>query len=284
LPDKEKAFEILGLKENTNREEIEKRYGMILKKYHLEEKDANQKKSVNIDDVNEAYRILTVDNFKENDEKLQTTYQKILFRVCAGLKIDGKKVENAIHYYKFTALGIIFAITMAVIIVVTIATNVNPDLRLVYIGNYSGKVSEIVVQKIEKSVPEVKKASVRNIPLTLNPKGMDTSENINNRKVLTLIRAQDIDIVIMDMKSFLHFQKMGAFASLDNFKIDKVKNKQLLFKNKKTGMMSFYGVEIENSKFLKDDNIEGNNKIAALVYNGLNIENAKKLLKIILDE
>lgn len=279
--DKKQALDVMGLEENADREIIKKKYDLLLKKYHYEEVNDMKKKSINLDEINEAYKILLADNDVEIEDEPQTTEKIIFNKACNILKIDEKKAENFIHYNKYKVLGIAFAIIMTILIVATISNYDRPDLKVVYIGNYSGEVSDKFLEKIKTTMPEIKKPEIRIIPLILTS-GVDRSANVNNMKVTTLLRANDIDLAIMDKEAFMNYLEFKAFIPLDEFKTDKEKNKQFIFKNKETGKMSLYAVEIKNYKFMKQDNINGKDKIAAILYNGINIENAKKLLNKIL--
>lgn len=278
--DSKEALDILGLEHGSSIDIIEKRYGILLRKYHLEATDSNGEITVNLDEVNEAYKLLNNLNYEEQRVVSHNPLLPLLHKFFGIFGTDEKKVANAIHYYKFPVLAILIGLTLLTLFAVTMITNVNPDLNIAYIGDYRGKVTESFENKISKSLPNVKKVQVRLITIKLD--FSKPSLNDNFKKVMVLFMANDLDFLIMDTAVYKYFQNLEAFISLDGFNIDRVKNKKFLFTPKGSSKLSLYGIDLLDNKFLKDDNITGKVKIGAIPYNSQYKKNAKEFLKILI--
>jgi curved DNA-binding protein CbpA len=278
--DRKEAFEILGLEDGSSFDIIEKRYGILLRKYHFEA--ANKDKDVTVDlvKINEAYKLLNNLNYEEHKKVSHNPLIPVLHKFFGIFGTDEKKVADAIYYYKYPVLAILIGLAILTSFAVTMITNTNPDLNIAFIGDYRGTVTKSFIEKVEKSLPNVKKVQIRSIPIRLD----FSKPSLNNefKKVMVLFGANDLDFVIMDKAVYNYFQNLYAFISLDEFNIDRAKNNSFLFKNKDTGKLSLYGINLLENKFLKDDNISGKVKIGAIPEGSRFKENAKEFLKILI--
>ncbi|MFA6309440.1 MAG: DnaJ domain-containing protein [Clostridia bacterium] len=278
--DRKEAFEILGLEDGSSFDTIEKRYGILLRKYHFEAANKDKDVTVDLDKINEAYKLLNNLNYEEHKKVSHNPLVPILHKFFGIFGTDEKKVANVIYYYKFPVLAILIGLAILTSFAVTMITNTNPDLNIAYIGDYRGTVTKSFVEKVEKSLPNVKKVQIQLITIRLD----FSKPSLNNefKKVMVLFGASDLDFVIMDKAVYNYFQNLNAFISLDGFDIDRVKNKNFLFEAKDTGKLSLYGVDLLDNKFLKDDKISGKVKIGAIPDGSRFKENAKEFLKILI--
>jgi len=278
LLDKKQAYEAFGLDENASLDEMEKKYDLLIRKYRSETSNKNQEITIDIEKINEAYKSLHRLNYEANEEQANTRSAKFLRKICRLLKIDNKKAENALHYYTKPAIAIIVGLAVLTTVVVTMITNVNADLNVVYVGDYSGTRTDEYVEKIQKAMPELKKAEVRVVGFNANKK----MANQHNEyiKIVAMLTAGDIDILILDSAMFDDFVKQNILSDLKWLESGKTNSDIIEAELKK---FDFYAIDVTKSKFLTDDKIKGKTKIAAIPKKCSNLQNAKEFVKIIVN-
>lgn len=187
--DKKEARNILGVTKETSRNDIERKYSILLKKHRAaslppdkSEEDADEGTSegnasqaasaalqkepaaeeYSFNQITEAYNVLMgyeVAVREEPPSKVAPLLKK------AG--IDEKKARNFFYYYKFYILG---ALALAVALFFGIRSFVNrvePDFNIAFLGTFSyldavDKLSE----DIKKNIPEIKEPGIDGAMLT----------------------------------------------------------------------------------------------------------------------
>ncbi len=276
--DKKQAYEALGLDENASLDEMEKKYDLLIRKYRSETSNENQEITIDIEKINEAYKSLHRLNYEANEKQVNGPFNKFLRKICRSLKIDDKKVENALYYYAKPAIAIIIGLAVLTAVVVTMITNVNPDLNIVYVGDYSGTKTTGYIEKIQKAMPDLKKAEVRVVGF--NAKNKKANQHNEYMKIVAMLTAGDIDVLILDSLMFDDFVKQNILSDLKWLETGKTNSDIIKEELKK---FDFYAIDVTKSKFLTDDKIKGKKKIAAIPKKCSNPENAKKFMKIIVE-
>ena len=103
MEDLKQAYELLGLQEGADREEVEKRYFLLIRRTRTSKQraeatgQADVSSSPSLEDVNHAYKlILAAEDQKTNEAFNVNAYGK--YKKMAG---SAAKVDHFFSYYKF---------------------------------------------------------------------------------------------------------------------------------------------------------------------------------------
>jgi DnaJ-class molecular chaperone with C-terminal Zn finger domain len=275
---KSEARVLLGIDKNASKDDIFKRYDIILKKY----KNSDVVDGVKIEDVNEAYNLLMGYDLT-NSPEIKPTEPSAFSKFCARLfKLDPKKVENFFNYNTGKIIIGIIALILIGSFIKSIVTSVKPDLFLTSVGQINITDSEKVQENLKSKLPELKAPTVEAMYLGPNDEG-DQAYAVA-MKVTTVLAAGDMDVVLVDKEKYESLAKQGAFEKVEDVSkalgIDLPKDESLLVKTD-DGDNAVFGVDVTNSEFLKENNIKGNKMIAAIKINCNHKDAAQKLYKII---
>ncbi|MCX7841905.1 MAG: hypothetical protein N2489_02375 [Clostridia bacterium] len=282
MQDLRNAYEILGVKEGADKDEIIKRYDILLKKIRIS-KANGEDPGINIDEINKAYNTLMGYSTGEPEERElppSNTLSGYLFKMMG---IDEYKARNFLYYYKFHIIAVLASVLLAGYFVYSIVNRVEPELSIVVAGDLYIQDTEDLRQKFKAELPELNEISLDHIILSEKLDGQQAYAM--QMKLVTLMAAGDIDVFILDRENFNKYAKSGAFMSLDSMVnelgIDKNDNKDFILKAGENEEEHLYGFDASNSKLLQDIKSIDEKKIAALKVNSKHMNNALKFLKLL---
>lgn len=295
----QEARNILGVTESSSKDDIEKKYDVIMKKYRVLKSNGTLDIKAEEDFVKstEAYRILM--GYEVNEPKIekQETYVDKAF-VKAG--VDRKKAENFFYYHKYYILAGILAIIFIAFTVRSIVTRVEPDITIGFMGEVHHEATDKLKAKIEESIPEIKEVGFDSATLTNNYKSQDAYANLS--KAMVLLSVADIDIFLVSKYVYDSYAHEGPFMALEDFAkeldIDVSKSEYLKLRvvdkwdepqdfdgerKPKTYVDAeprLYGIDVTNNEFFKEINVVGPEKILVVraVTNKRNL--VLKLIKL----
>ncbi|MFC5653499.1 J domain-containing protein [Paenibacillus solisilvae] len=299
MEDLKQAYELLGLEEGAAREDVEKRYFLLIRRARSSkqrvESDAEadlSSSAPNLEDVNHAYKlILAAEDQKTQEAFNETAYGK--YKKMAG---SAEKVDHFFSYYKFHLLG---AIAVILILVFGIKAYVDhrheqaelaklppADVTVSFFGDYisdqgsypSSDDIEPMQNKLLAQFPEWKRVVVF---MTYVPSEMKSQQDsaLLQKSMLDLITNKP-DIYILDKVNFMKLAMDGGLLPLD----DKL---QALDKNKlmKTATKDnpseehVYGYDITASPLFKDLPIHGKEYIAGVRFDTKKLDSALHLIE-----
>jgi len=104
-------------------------------------------------------------------------------------------------------------------------------------------------------------------------------------KVTAMIAAGDMDLILVDMTKYESLAKQGAFETVDSLAgelgISLPKEEKFLVKPNDAKESLVFGIDVTNSTFLKDNDINGEQIIAAIRVNSKHKQAALELYKTI---
>lgn len=188
--DKKEARKILGVTKETSRNDIERKYSILLKKHRAAslppdkseedaaeegtpESNASQAASAttrkepaaeeySFDQITEAYNVLMgyeVAVKEEPPSKVAPLLKK------AG--IDEKKARNFFYYYKFYILGALALVVALFFGIRSFVNRVEPDFNIAFLGTFSYLDSVDKLSKdIKQNIPEIKEPGIDGAMLT----------------------------------------------------------------------------------------------------------------------
>lgn len=274
------AYKILGLADGVSKDEILKRYDTLMKKY----KAGDIEKGTTIEEVDNAYNVLMGYDLKGRKDMKPGKlgfFTKLWAKV---LNMDERKVENFIHYHKYHVLAVIVAIALLFSIVKGCVTRVDPDFYFTTIGEIYVADAEKTAEALKPLLPGIVAPQVD--PLLLSDKDQGEQAYAMQMKAMTMMAAGDMDLMVLDLKNYKSYAAQGAFLKIDDMEqslgIKLEKNEALKVTSQDAGE-AIYGIDITNSKLMKDIGITGKQLIVAVRVNAKHEETAFKALRVILD-
>lgn len=295
----EEARTILGINEDSSKEDIEKRYNIVLKKYHIAKANGtlDEKTKADFEKCTEAYRIVMGYEVDEPQiEKKETITDKAFEKVG----IDKKKAGNFFYYYKFHMLAIVFAIIVITGTVISIVNKENPDITIGLMGELNQDSFNTLKEKVKKNVPEITSLGIDSV--VLSNRYQDQYSSANAQKAVILLSASDTEIFLLSKYVYDNYASEGPFMALEDIakelNIDVSKSDYLKLKvveereAPKVGVNErkvlkyrdsepkLYGIDVTNSKFFKGIDCLGPKKILVVKLEPKNRDLVLKLVKL----
>lgn len=209
--DKKKALEILELKEDFSKEEIENRKAVLYKKFIRGGKD---NRGYTIEDAENAYKTLSgITYTDENEEKKKELRKKHPNPVFKLLKVDEEKARNFIYYYKWHMIAILLVVAVIVLTINSLANRVEPNLKIIIGGNLYISDAQVIVEEISIRTDGSINSQVQNIYLTDDENSQ--IEMSMQTKFTVELMAGNNDIFILDDDKFMQLSKLGAFTPVE---------------------------------------------------------------------
>lgn len=303
MKDLTEARKLLGVDEKATKDDIIKRYDVILKKY----KDTDEIDGVKLEDLYNAYNLLMGYDLSDKPE-MQPEKPSFFSTLSAKIfKLDARKVDNFFHYNKWKILAGIIGLIVVISTIKTIVTNVPADLYLTSVGEISIKEPEKVEANIKTLIPTLKAPQVEAMYIksavnqdqtaTPQPQQGQQSQQVNQQlqqgqdgeqnyamqmKVTVMLAAGDLDVLLVDKANYEYYAKQGTFINVGDISKDlgiDIKKDDALKIDTTEGESGVYGVDVTNSQFLKDNGIIGKQIIATVRVKAKHEEDALKLYK-----
>jgi len=281
MEDLKQAYETLGLPEGAGKEEVEKRYFILIRRarssQQREDADQTDAVPVDIEAVNRAYRLI----LDREEQKIQEAYNEKTYGKYRKMAGSAQKVDHFFSYYKFHLLG---AIALIALIIYGIYAYVDhkhkqeelaklppANLEITFFGDYLSSDAfnpdlKPVEDKLLKQFPDWKRVIAH---LTYVPSEIKSEQDsaFIQKSILDLISNKS-DVYVLDKANFAKLAGDGALlelgtgaaASLQKFAEDKgVKSA-----TEDNPAQKVYGIHITGSPLLKELPLHGKQYIAGI--------------------
>ncbi|NTV88992.1 MAG: hypothetical protein HGA22_01295 [Clostridiales bacterium] len=295
----EEARKILGVSADASKNEMERRYWILLKRGKAEKEAAAKvleqapdlseqapdlSVPLDMDQVTKAYNIL----MGYEEPETEVVHDSINMAEKAGKpKIDKKKAGNFFYYYK---VHIVVVVVLAIFLAVTIKSCVNkvePDFNLAFLGKIDYANTDALKKAIKASVPEIKEPGFDSAYVTLDERS-PTEETMMIQKAMVIMMAGDIDVYILDRDLFDIYSEDGYFEPLDSYLADAAngfsKEEALTAKTESDTAAHPYGIEITGSDVMSEAGISGKTMVAAIAVNSGKKELALEVIRMLDDK
>jgi len=274
------ARKVLGINENTTKDEVIKRYEMLLKKY----KESEEVDGVKVEDINNAYNLIMGYDLSDKPE-MQPSEPSFFSKLWAKLfKLDAKKVDNFFLYNKYTIIISIVGIILLFSIIKGVITRVDTDFYLTSIGQITIEDSEKVQENIKKITPSLQAPLAEALYIGQNDQGEQTYAMM--MKISASLAAGEMDLILVDKDMYDSLAKQGAFETVDDLSKSigfSLPKDEELFVKPEEGEGAVYGVDVTNSQFLKENGIKGKKIIATIRINAKHKDIALQFYKSIFE-
>lgn len=270
------AYAVLGLSEGASRNEIEKKYEILFKKYKAAGSRSEDKKAM--DEIIEAYNVLMGYSVELPDETAVKPNP-----LLDKMGIDRKKAGNFFYYYKFHIAGGILLLIFVISLCKSLFFQEPVDLKVAFVGEFYYADSELLANNIKSAVGGLQGVSIDGAQFAPDM-GYEMESAMRNKKLVLMV-GENIDIFIVDRANFVDFASQGMFVSLDelaeNWNVDREANATNILQAEDDEKEHLYGISVKDNALLKDSGVMGKEAIAAIGVKSQYRMNAEKLMEVL---
>lgn len=258
------AYKIIGLPEDCSMEELRDKY------YALTEERLPRNE---LEDIQNAYNVIR-DHIKASTPEPEESFKN--------------KLNNFFYHYKLHLIGgIILTIIGGFLIYSIIDAQIEnyresklppPEIEMMLFGDFFEQTDLTPMEeKIYNMFPDWERVKIE---LVYSPIDFETEYDIAaKQKSMALLAIEKPDMYIFDMHSFEMFIEDAVFAQLDAFESKEgTEDKWLLYQLEDDDKEHIYGIDLTDSDLFSGLEIEQDKKIAVILENSENFDNAMELL------
>jgi len=295
----QEARKILGVIKSSPKDDIEKKYDIIMKKYRILKMNGTLDIKAEEDYIKstDAYRIVMGYEVDTPEVERKETYTDKAFEKVG---IDRKKANNFYYYYKFHILISIVVVIVIVLTVRSFVTRVDPDITIGFIGEVNQQAYDSFEAKIKQKLPEIKNIAFDYAMLTNNTN--DPQEYAYRSKAMVLLSVSDVDLFLVSKYVYDNYASNGPFMDLEDvakeLKIDVSASEYLKLRvvdeweepskdSEKRKVKAYrdaepklYGIDVTNSDFFKGIDLIGPEKILVVRVEPKTRDLILKLIKL----
>lgn len=282
MEDLKQAYATLGLPENATKEEVEKRYYLLMRQARAQGARRDHEEAggnaVDFEAVNRAYKfIIEYDERKAQEQFKQSQYGK--YKKMAG---TAEKLDHFFHYYKFHLLG-------ALVAVILIGFAVNSylerqaqkaeeakkppiDVSVMFHGDFYLNNQNQDTEELEAALlsffPEWKRIGAQ---ITYDPSDPKNEFDIAaTQKAVVMLMTEKSDVYILDRNSFTKLARQQLFQPLDEAYEQTLKPllpseaAALKTRSSEDTTDHIYGIDISGSPLVKSIPVVSKEMIAAI--------------------
>lgn len=226
--ERKRAYETLGLQEDASKEEVEKRYDLLLRQDRARkirnDKEDGIQDHPDFGEINRAYRLILQYEVQKTVTSInQEKYGK--YKKYAG---QAEKLDHFFSYYRWHLIGTIAVVAMIIYSIMTyvdyreeqarLAALPPLDLKATFIGQFyaqsgSSNGIETVEQAIAGQMPNWKRVEADLLTLNMSP-GSQTDIAMQQKAIVQLASERP-DVYIMDADTFKWIAQNGVLINLD---------------------------------------------------------------------
>ncbi|GGG82664.1 J domain-containing protein [Paenibacillus radicis (ex Gao et al. 2016)] len=279
----QQAYQTMGLPEHASKDEVEKRYTILMRQERSRQKQQDAMRSAeapgsetakvqtgtpDFETVTRAYRFILEYEDKVAAEQFNAQeYGK--YKNMAG---TAQKVDHFWRYYKFHVFGGIALIALIIYAVTLyidhreeqarLASLPPVDLSVMYIGEFymnSDDNKTGTEEQIENALlaqfPDWKRFKVNFTYVAMEAK--DQMDMASQQKAMVMLATEKPDIYILDKATFNWIAPQGAFLNLDDIASGLVKDTfqtdaAFKYKTEEDTAEHVYGIDISSSPLIKN--------------------------------
>lgn len=260
--DEKDARRLLDLGDDATREDIERRYSVILKR---------------------------IKNGEEIDPApIHEAYDTLLGRDDSDLKERGRisKAYNS-FMYKYKGWIILGFISLAILtmILVPMIFKKTPDLVVSFAGKYSFSDDKLLHDILAEEFPEHDYILVET--MYLDDEGESGEFDMGGRTRLTaLILTEEADLLVTDSSAYWYVMQDNALMPLDGiiaeFDFEMDKSEFIYGINQETGEKSVYGIDVSGLELVEESIYGADDRIMCVAKKTHHLEDVVRTMEIIL--
>jgi hypothetical protein len=277
--DLKRAYEILGIPENSSMEEVEKRFEILIRNQRRKQSGEG---AINPESYAQAYKTI-----KEAERRAAVErYNETRFGTNSRKKQLMEKLEYFWNYYRWYVFGSIIAIIVLVMLINGFiekrreAALPPPDLEIMLYGNYNGADEVGMEKELLKKYTNWKRVHVL---LNYYPSEMSgIADPAYVQKSIVLLATEHPDVYIVDRPAFERMLQQGALSPLDDLKSSLgpglSSDKMLTGSQPQDDKPHLYGLDITGNSLWSAVLVPSTEKIAVLSLKPKHPDNAKRFI------
>jgi hypothetical protein len=222
------AYRDLGLPDNASKEEVEKKYSLLLRRARSQSargEDGSAAGSASLETINAAYRTI----IEHEEAQAREQFNAKAYGKYKGMAGSAQKLDHFFSYYKLHLLGAIVLIAAVIYGINTYLNNKQEQaelaklppaaLALSYFGEFgspAGSDLKPVEEKLVSRFPEWKRVIVHLTYVPAEPKSGEDMALVQ-KSILDLITNKD-DVYLLDRPSFDKLASQNALLPLEAHK------------------------------------------------------------------
>lgn len=294
MEDLKKQYEILGLPEFADKEEVEKRYSLLLRRERSRQKleapdeASSQENGLDFEQVTAAYKQILA----YEDQKFTEAFNEQEYGKYKKLSGQAQKVDHFWRYYKYHTIGAIAAVALLIYGIISfidhqeekkrLASLPPIDVSVMFMGTFGMKENDDKFDRINDALLEAFPDWSRfdsNIIFVPND---DMNQMAYLQKATVILATEIDDLYVMD-EAMLHWiGQQGAFLDLGEEPmlapfLTEQNSKKFAIQEDPTERI--YAVDLGQTEFVNDVPVLGQNFYVGIRINAKNPEKAKEFLK-----
>lgn len=287
-----KAYETMGLPEFTIKEEVEKRYTMLMRQARTrsQQKQGAEDAEDSFAKINQAYRLI----LEHEDRKLTDAFNEQEYGKFKKMAGQAQKMDHFWRYYKFHTIGAIAAVALIIYGIISFIdyreeqerlANLPPvDLNISFMGNYMLREDAPKEEPLEKALltafPDWKRfvATVTFVPAD------QQNQYAYMQKAMLVLATENPDVYIMDRNIFQWVGVQGMLLNLDNDASGELKpllkdGLTLKLKTDEDTEEHVYGIDLTDTAIVDDLPLYKEDMIIGIRVDSKNPDKAKEFIK-----
>ncbi|MEF2247814.1 J domain-containing protein [Paenibacillus sp. GXUN7292] len=299
VEDLKKQYEILGLPEFADKEEVEKRYSLLLRRERSRQKleapdeASSQENGLDFEQVTAAYKQILA----YEDQKFTEAFNEQEYGKYKKLSGQAQKVDHFWRYYKYHTIGAIAAVALLIYGIISfidhqeekkrLASLPPVDVSVMFMGTFGMKENDDKFDRINDALLEAFPDWSRfDSNIIFVPKD-DMNQMAYLQKATVILATEIDDLYVMD-EAMLHWiGQQGAFLDLGEEPmlaplLTEQNSKKFAIQEDPTERI--YAVDLGQTEFVNDVPVLGQNFYVGIRINAKNPEKAKQFLKHYLEK
>jgi len=299
VDDLKQAYETLGLSENAEKSEVEKRYFLLVRQARARQlrgtEEERRAAEAELEAVNRAYRTIVASAERAEQEELRKSYYGKYKKWSSVVE----KIDHFLHYYKYYLLG---AAALVLLVGFGVKTYLDrqaerealaklppADLTVSFFGEFyadSGVPSDPkpVEDALLSRFPEWKRIAVT---VTFVPEEPKTEFDVALlQKSVIALMTEKPDLYIVDRINFEKLARQGAFRPLDEAAFAQLKAPpEVLLSETPEGESTphVFGVDLTKTPLAETVPLRGKTMIAAVRADAQHPDNAVRFIERFLE-
>ena len=264
-----RAFALLGLPTQATRDEITRRYDILIRKMKA---DPDGPEAAMRDQVEAAYQLLAGITYHDPEAEKRLRERDARPGLLARLlKMEQTRLDNLVHYYRWPVLGGLLGVVLVVWILSTTIFRQPYDFVILLAGSVYVEDQTLLEQQLVEDLPDTGNPMISVVYFDEQTDGQMMSAIA--QKLVVEIGYGENDILIVDRTVFDQYAEQGAFQNLDavlgtyNTSMEEqAANRTTIVSDAmaegEDGQPHVYGISVTDSPYLKEAGVFGPDLIA----------------------
>ncbi len=270
--DRKEACEILKIREDATKDEIQHRYSIVLKKYRSVKSVSNESGNADLGRITLAYNLLM--GYDTADPQAEAA------KNSAG---------NFLYYHKYHIIVGIILLLVVAFSLKSCLSRIPADFSVALIGKIYCIDTDVLKKNLMDKYPGIKEIDIRNVSFSaVTEQEYSQQEGAIQSLSAILFFLADADVFIVDRERFEIHGTKGSFSRLEDIldeaglSVDDPRAKALT-PDSEAGGEGIYGFDVTGSPIFDDSQVAGEELILAVGVNAKNKDKSVSVLKILTD-